>query len=56
MTMKHVITDYLDSDNEFTTVTKKRKRQFNWSSEKKESPLDKEHRLRDSPDASKALM
>ena len=40
--------DYLDSDNEFTTVTKKRKRQFNWSSEKK----DKERQLCHSPDSS----
>ena len=28
---------FCDSDNEFTTVTKKRKRRFDWSSEKKES-------------------
>ena len=42
---------FCDSDNEFTTVTKKRKRRFNWSSEKKESQT-KEPRLRDSPDAS----
>ena len=41
---------FCDSDNEFTTVTKKRKRRFNWSSEKKESQT-KEPRLRDSPDA-----
>ena len=44
---------FCDSDNEFTTVTKKRKRRFNWSSEKKESQT-KERRLHDSPDASKA--
>jgi len=42
---------FCDSDNEFTTVTKKRKRRFNWSSEKKHSQT-KEPRLRDSPDAS----
>ena len=41
---------FCESDNEFTTVTKKRKRRFNWSSEKKESQT-KEPRLRDSPDA-----
>ena len=41
--------DFLDSDNEFTTVTKKRKRRFNWSSEKKESQT--KERRRDSPDA-----
>ena len=34
-----------DSDNEFTTVTKKRKKRSNWSSEKKVSPQDKERRL-----------
>ena len=34
-----------DSDNEFTTVTKKRKKRSNWSSEKKVSPQDKECRL-----------
>ena len=40
---------FCESDNEFTTVTKKRKRRFNWSSEKSQT---KEPRLRDSPDAS----
>ena len=30
-----------DSDNKFTTVTKKRKKRSNWSSEKKVSPQDK---------------
>ena len=34
-----------DSDNEFTTVTKKRKKRSNWSSEEKVSPQDKECRL-----------
>ena len=54
--------DYLDSDNEFTTVTKKRKRRFNWSLEKKSHHWTKNvhsmkaltHRLHESPDSSKA--